>query len=82
MDGGVNPSSIFCNGNNTATATATPSSSSVRVTGASGSPTGSPTGSAGGSAGGSTGAAARGVSKTGLGMLGVVIVSVMVGVLL
>lgn len=80
QDGGVNPGSIFCNGNNSATATATPTSS-ARSTGVTGSATGSPRPSGSG-APGDTGAAAQGVSKAGLGMLCMIFVSAMAGAML
>ncbi|CAO2650452.1 Nn.00g017440.m01.CDS01 [Neocucurbitaria sp. VM-36] len=74
MDGGVSPSSIFCSGNNTATATGKPSASSGSTT--------APSGSAQ-----STGAAPvvfapQSVSKTGLGMLCMIIVSAFAGAML
>lgn len=74
MEGGVTPSSIFCNGQQTQTATGTPSASKTGK--------GSATNSAGASQ--STGAAAgvvvpQGVSKAGLGMLGMIVVSVFAG---
>jgi hypothetical protein len=65
MDGGVRPATIFCNGNNTATATGKQSG------GASATSSGK-----GASGTGSTGAgAALSVSKAGLGMLGMIVVS-------
>lgn len=87
MDGGVNPSTIFCSGNNTATATGKPTSSASatssgsRASGSAASSTG-PSGSAQ-----STGAAPavfapQSVSKAGLGMLGMVIISAFAGALL
>ncbi|KAJ4367408.1 hypothetical protein N0V83_006990 [Neocucurbitaria cava] len=83
MDGGVSPSTIFCSGNNTATATGTPSatSSGAKASGSSGSTT-SPSGSAQ-----STGAAPvvfapQSVSKTGLGMLCMIVVSAFAGAML
>ncbi|KAF2833142.1 hypothetical protein CC86DRAFT_5612 [Ophiobolus disseminans] len=78
MEGGVAPASIFCNGNNTATATGTPTGGASR-TGSSGSPTGTGASATGG---GNTGGAAQGISKAGLGMLGMVFVSAMAGMLL
>lgn len=82
QDNGVSPGSIFCNSNNTATATGRPSggasASATTSRGASG------TSSAG--AGQSTGAAPvvvpHGVSKAGLGMLGMLVVSVFAGAML
>jgi hypothetical protein len=76
MDGGVSPSSIFCNGQQTQTATGTPS---AKKTG------GSATNSAGASP--STGAASgfsasQSMSKAGLGMLGMVVVSVFAGAMI
>jgi hypothetical protein len=78
MDKGVNPRDILCSGNNTASATGTPSGSASRTssgsvpdaTGESGSP-------------GSTGAAVpMGVSKAGLGVLGMFVMSAFAGALL
>ncbi|KAB2101540.1 hypothetical protein AG0111_0g10270 [Alternaria gaisen] len=77
MDNGVNPSQIFCSGNNTASATGTPSGSgsASRTSGGNGPDA---TGSSG-----STGAAApMGVSKAGLGMLGMFVISAFAGALL
>jgi hypothetical protein len=76
MDGGVSPSTIFCNGQQTQTATGSPS---AKKTG------GSATNSAGASP--STGAApgltaSQSVSKAGLGMLGMMVVSVFVGAMI
>jgi hypothetical protein len=83
QEAGINPGWIFCNGNNTATATAT--SGDSESTGGP-SATGSKTGSTGGAD--STGAASaimapqQGVSKAGLGMLAVLVVSVFAGALI
>lgn len=76
QEGGVNAAQIFCNGNNTATATGTPSGGASRTSGTSGSPTGTGAGSGGNNSG------AAGMSKAGLGMLGMVFVSAMAGALL
>jgi unsaturated rhamnogalacturonyl hydrolase len=77
MDQGMDPSAIFCNANNTAEATGTPSSrGGARRTGGSGAD------ATGGSEGDEEGAApAVGVSKMGLGMLGMVLVSALTGAL-
>lgn len=79
MEGGVSPASIFCSGNNTASATGRPSATGSGA-GASASATGA------GESGGSTGAGVvvkpMGVGKTGLGMLGMVVASVIAGALL
>jgi hypothetical protein len=79
QDGGVNPAEIFCSGNNTATATGKPSSSG----GASGSKT------SGGTPGATSNAAAPGsvapvvgMSKAGMGMAAMLLVSAVFGVLL
>ncbi len=85
MDNGVKPNTIFCSGNNTATATAQPSSSAQA--------TGSQTSGAPGSSGSSSSpkksnAAMPGVvapihvSKAGLGMMGMVVVSLLAGAFL
>jgi hypothetical protein len=76
MDGGVKPGSIFCNGNNTATATG--------KGGASASPTASGKGATGTASAGTkpNGGVAVGVSKMGLGMLGMVFVSAFAGAVL
>jgi hypothetical protein len=84
MDNGIAPGTIFCNSNNTATATSTPSGK------ASSTPSGTKGGSSGTSspgASGSAGAAAgvvvpMGVSKAGLGMLGMILVSAFAGAML
>lgn len=77
QEGGVRPADIFCNGNNTASASGTPRSMA------------SATSSSASGTGGAqqTGAAMRvggdmGVSKAGLGMLGMVVVSALAGALL
>ncbi|EOA82006.1 hypothetical protein ACJQWK_05353 [Exserohilum turcicum] len=82
MDGGVDPRLIFCNSNNSATATGTPTGSGVagasRTSGSGPGATGS-----GASDKDHKGAApAVGVSKAGLGMLGMVVVSALAGALL
>ncbi|KAI4661234.1 uncharacterized protein J4E79_005046 [Alternaria viburni] len=76
MDNGVNPRDILCSGNNTASATGTPSGGASR------------TGSSGPDATGEdgkpdTGAAVHvGVSKTAVGMLGMLVMSAFAGALL
>jgi len=81
MKEGVNPSQIFCSGNNTAEATGTPSGSGVATkTGASASKTGTDTPDKTGAA--SAVLAPQGVSKAGLGMLGMLVVSAFAGALL
>jgi hypothetical protein len=76
MDGGVKPGSIFCNGNNTATATGKGGSSA--------SPTASGKGATGTPNAGTTPnqGVAMGVSKMGLGVLGMVVVSAFAGMML
>jgi hypothetical protein len=78
MDNGVNPRDILCSGNNTASATGTPSG------GAGASRTGGNGPDAtGGNGNSDTGAAVHvGVSKTGLGVLGMVVLSAFAGALL
>ncbi|KAF2856323.1 hypothetical protein T440DRAFT_105439 [Plenodomus tracheiphilus IPT5] len=80
MEGGVNPGSIFCSGNNTASATGTPTGSAggSRV---SASGTGVP-GSRESTGVGAVVNAPQGVGKAGLGMLGMVVVSVIAGAFL
>jgi hypothetical protein len=77
MDGGVRPADIFCNANNTATATGEPTK------GASASGSGA---AASGTAGGDQNAAAairpRGLSKSGLGVIAMVVVSAFAGAML
>ncbi|KAF1840860.1 uncharacterized protein K460DRAFT_347229 [Cucurbitaria berberidis CBS 394.84] len=95
VEGGVSPSTVFCTGNNTATATGKPSSSASRS--GSGSPTtGASRASGGGSSGStttpsgpakSTGAAPAGfapqsVSKAGLGVMCMIVVSALAGAVL
>ncbi|CBX92794.1 hypothetical protein IAQ61_005844 [Plenodomus lingam] len=75
MQGGVNPASIFCSGNNSATATGRPDA------------TGSATRSGGATAtGGSEGVGSRvgpgGMGKSGLGVLGLVFAFVIAGAVL
>ncbi|KAF2637975.1 hypothetical protein P280DRAFT_471630 [Massarina eburnea CBS 473.64] len=73
QEGGVKAGEIYCSGNNTATATGKPSSS--------GSATGSGS-QASNTAGGQSNAPVHGVSKTGLSMAAMVLVSAVFGVLL
>ena len=80
MDGGVDPRMIYCSGNQTSEATGTPSGSGSATR--SGSPS-----SSGSDDSDSTGAAAaalapQAVSKAGLGMLAMVVVSALAGVML
>jgi hypothetical protein len=70
MDGGVSPSTIFCNGQQTQTATATGGASKTGKGGATNSADATKTG------------AATGISKAGLGMLGMIVVSVFVGAII
>ncbi|KAF5851408.1 hypothetical protein GGP41_004222 [Bipolaris sorokiniana] len=74
MENGARPGDIMCNSNNSATATGTPSktASASRTSGSGASATGDSKGAA----------PAVGVSKVGLGMLGMVIVSALGGALL
>lgn len=77
MENGVAPGSIFCNANNTATATGTPSGMASSTA----------SGTNGGSSGTSSAGAASGVvvpqvSKAGLGVLGMIVVSVFAGAML
>jgi len=78
MDNGVNPKDILCSGNNTASATGTPSG------GAGASRTGSSGPDATGEDGKpDTGVAVHvGVSKTAVGMLGMLVMSAFAGALL
>lgn len=76
MKEGVRPQDIRCNGNNSATATASPSKTSGGGNGA------SETGGAGSSGSGTGAAAPVAVSKAGLGMLGMIVVSVFAGAML
>lgn len=79
MKEGVRPQDIRCNGNNSATATATSASKTGGGNGA------GETGGAGGSATPGAGvmvAAPMAVSKAGLGMLGMIVVSVFAGAIL
>lgn len=78
MKEGINPGSIFCNGNNSATATSEPTKK--------GSPTKSGSSTSGTAADGESESSAatvrRGVSKTGLGVLAMCVVSVFAGAML
>lgn len=86
MDGGVNPSNIFCNSNNTATATgkpessASPTSSGSRASGSAASTT--RPGSQQSTAAAPVVLAPQSVSKAGLGMLGMIVISTIAGALL
>lgn len=80
QEGGVNPSTIFCSGNNTATATGKPSATSSGSS-TSGSTTG-PSGSAQSTGAAPAVLAPQSVSKAGLGMLGMIVVSAFAGALL
>jgi unsaturated rhamnogalacturonyl hydrolase len=75
----VNPSQIFCSGNQTSSATGTPSGSGTasRTSGGSG-----PDATGSGSSDSTGAAAPMGVSKAGLGMLGMFVVSAFAGALL
>lgn len=81
MEGGVSPSNVFCNGNNSATATGKPSKTSSASGGAA-----SGTNTAGGAEGTKTPSGAvtqvKGVGKAGLGVLAVVFVSAFAGAVL
>ncbi|KAF2680096.1 hypothetical protein K458DRAFT_256512, partial [Lentithecium fluviatile CBS 122367] len=91
QEGGVSPQLIFCSGNSTATATGKPSGTSSS-SGSSGSGSGSPSGTSGtsgtASGSGSPGAAAvlgaptQGISKAGMGMAAMIVVSAIFGALL
>lgn len=72
MENGVSPGTIFCNGNNTASATGTPTASASKTSG----------GGASASKGAAVGVVVPKFSKAGLGVLGVVVVSVFAGVVL
>jgi hypothetical protein len=78
MEGGIKPADIFCNANNSATATGEPTKGT--------SPSKSGGAAASGTAGGDQSAAAgvrpRGLSKTGLGVLAMVVVSAFAGAML
>jgi hypothetical protein len=81
MENGIASNTIFCNGNNTATATGTPSKTAgSSASGTSGSSSG--TSSPGASTGAAAGLVTPQVSKTGLGMLGMIIVSAFAGAML
>lgn len=80
MENGINPGTIFCNGNNTATATGTPTGgASSTASGTSASGTGA---SASGSAGAASGLVVPQVSKAGLGVVAMMVVSVFTGAML
>lgn len=77
MDNGVNPRDILCSGNNTASATGTPSGGASRTSGGSGPDATGEDGKP------DTGAAVHvGVSKTAVGMLGMIVMSAFAGALL
>ncbi|EAT85841.1 hypothetical protein HBI56_144550 [Parastagonospora nodorum] len=73
MEGGVGPSNIFCNGQQTQTATGTPS----RTGGSA-----SKTDGANASTGAAPGLVVQGVSKMGMGALGMLVVSFFAGAML
>ncbi|KAI8936298.1 hypothetical protein NX059_006716 [Plenodomus lindquistii] len=77
MEGGVSPGSIFCSGNNSASATSTPTGSGSRASSSAGA-----TGTGSSSSSGAMVTAPQGVSKAGLGMLGMIAASVIAGALL
>ena len=76
MDNGIAPGTIFCNGNNTATATGTPTGGASSTASGTGSTTAS------GSAGAAAGVVVPRVNKAGLGVLGMIVVSVFAGAML
>ncbi|KAF2131508.1 hypothetical protein P153DRAFT_383608 [Dothidotthia symphoricarpi CBS 119687] len=78
MEGGVSSSSVFCNSNNTATATSKPD----KTGSATASGTGSSTGAEESKGAAPAVFAPQGVSKTGLGVLAMIVVSTFAGALL
>lgn len=87
QEGGLNPASIYCNGNTTATATSKPSESSGASQSGSGSSTPSSTESGAAAskspnAANVVGAPVQGVSKAGLGMAAMIAVSAIFGAFL
>lgn len=81
QDNGVSAGSIFCNSNNTATATGRPSGS-ASATGTRGGASGTSSAGASQSTGAAPATVPQGVSKAGLGMLGMIVVSVFAGAML
>lgn len=83
MSNGITPGDIFCNSNNTATATGTPTGgASSTASGTRGSSSGTASAGASGSAGAAAGLVVPQVSKTGLGVFGMIVVSVFAGAML
>ena len=81
MDGGVTPNTIFCSGNNTAMASGKPSGTASSTSKATGSST-KPSGSAQSTGAAPVVLAPQSVSKAGLSMLGMIVLSVFAGALL
>lgn len=80
MENGISPGTIFCNGNNTATATGTPTGgASSTASGISASGTGA---GASGSVGAAAGLVVPQVSKAGVGFVAMMVVSVFAGAML
>ncbi|KAF1930655.1 uncharacterized protein M421DRAFT_418129 [Didymella exigua CBS 183.55] len=77
MENGISPETIFCNGNNTASATGTPSGGASPTASRSAGTSGTGM-SASGSAGAANGVVPQ-VSKAGLGIVAIIIVSVFAG---
>lgn len=83
MENGISPGTIFCNGNNTATATGTPTGgASSTASGTSGGASGTGSAGASGSAGAASGVVVPQVSKAGLGVFGMIVASVFAGAML
>ena len=83
MENGIAPGTIFCNSNNTATATGTPTGgASSTASGTRGGSSGTASAGASGSAGAAAGVVVPQVSKAGLGVLGMIVVSVFAGAML
>ncbi|KAF1364893.1 hypothetical protein EJ07DRAFT_76657, partial [Lizonia empirigonia] len=83
MENGIAPGTIFCNSNNTATATGTPTGgASSTGSSASGGSSGTSSPGASGSTGAAPGLVVPQVSKVGLSVLGMIVVSVFAGAVL
>ncbi|KZM28187.1 uncharacterized protein EKO05_0001618 [Ascochyta rabiei] len=83
MENGIAPGTIFCNGNNTATATGTPTGGpSSTASGTRGSSSGTSSPGASGSTGAAAGIVVPQASKAGLGVLAMIVVSAFAGAML
>lgn len=83
MENGIAPGTIFCNSNNTATATGTPSGgASATASGTRGGSSGTNSPGASESIGAAAGIVVPQVSKAGLGVMGMILVSVFAGAML